>query len=166
MNAIAETYSDYRGGLYEPINWRSDKIYESYEKAYERVMDCKNNYEQVAVQYYDLEGVKETSKLKQLRERLRDASNELQLAKSKVHYKDVKSNFITCKHCMSKINREHLKSNRCPVCYSDMRPQSVLDTLKKKEQKIKKLEKELYTERLKFKNKAKVRWLVKIEYHV
>ena len=47
-----------------------------------------------------------------------------------------------------------------------MRPDTVLNRLKSLQQSIKSAESQLTEEQKKLKNKAKIKWLVKVEYHV
>ena len=88
----------------------------------------------------------------------------------KIHYKDVKSQYIGCKHCGSKINKDYLTQNHCPICRQDLRPQSVLDSIEKMKLKLVQLQedikKEEKKEQEKYKKRAEEHWLVKIEYHV
>lgn len=160
--------NDYTGGLPMPIQWREKGIpFDSYDEAYEYLENnyCNGNYEQVAVLFRDLYTVNETKKIKDLTNRIQKLSTKYQELNSKIHYKSVKSSFIGCKKCNSKINKEYINSNYCPVCHADLRPESTQLHLKKIKDNIKSLEKDLQKERLKQKSKAKIKWLVKIEYH-
>lgn len=62
-----------------------------------------------------------------------------------------------------------MKSNYCPLCKSDLRPESKLASIKSVEDKIYKLALDIGKEErlLEKKSKAKstVQWLVKVEYH-
>ena len=160
--------NDYTGGLPYPIEWKENgSPFDSYDDAYEYLEDncCDGWYKQVAVLYRDLNSVKETKKAKDLKSRIIELNNKYQLLNSKIHYKDVKSAFISCKNCNSKINKDYLNSNFCPICHADLRPESTKQRLENMQKNIKNLQKELHKEKLKQKSKAKIKWLVKIEYH-
>lgn len=160
--------NDYTGGLPYAIEWKENRTpFDSYDDAYEYLEEnyCDGNYEQVAVLYRDLNTVKETKRVKDLKNRIRDLHNKYQLLNSKIHYKDVKSALISCKKCNSKINKDYLNSNFCPIFHTDLRPDSTKQRLENMQKNIKNLQKELQKEKLKQKDKAKIKWLVKIEYH-
>jgi hypothetical protein len=159
-------------GLDKPIRW-IDKILPNLEAAEEYIRNHDSGwYNQLAVKYRaDVPGL--TSKTQEILQeragRLRARANELS---SNIHYKGVKSAFITCRNCGSKLASGYFgKSivNNCPVCRSDLRPQSTLDLIAKAEANAKKAEKDLAVENAKLQkkaaDKAEIQWLVKIEYH-
>lgn len=57
--------------------------------------------------------------------------------------KTFKSEYIGCKNCESKLKRVLLPSEKCPVCGTDLRGQTTLDTLQKYQDKRNKLMREL-----------------------
>ena len=167
-----ETYAETGGRGLEPITWHDDKIYANREDAKEAIRRLdKGWYNQLAVKYYDPVEVKYTKKCDELKQRLVARKAELFDLDSKIHYEGVKSGFVSCRGCGSKINSKYFGSgkvgNRCPICKADLRPESLLDRIEAKETAIKKLELELSAERKKCEAKAKkkVMWLIKIEYH-
>lgn len=166
LNQQAIYEGDYHDGLSDDISWL-DKEFDSYDQAEQYIHDNYCNwYECVAVKYRDLNGVKKTKKIIELENRISKVRNEYDKLDNNIHYKNVQAQYVTCRTCGSKINKDHLRSNRCPVCGKDMRPESLLERLNAMNKKIKKLEKEVYNEKLKLKGKAKLRWMVKVEYHV
>ena len=86
-----------------------------------------------------------------------------------VHYGNVSSSFVTCRNCRSKIAQSYIKRNYCPVCNSDMRPPSALETLKRLKERHdslkKEYQKELNKQKAKYEDPKYYKWLVKIEYH-
>lgn len=77
-----------------------------------------------------------------------------------------KSELIGCKCCGSKIARKYLKNNFCPVCHSDLRPETTLNRIAALKAKADKLHDAVLKEETKIaKKNGNVRWLVKIEYH-
>lgn len=157
-------------GLCSSIRW-IDKICASYEEAEEYIKRHDNGwYDQLAVKYLDYSGVQPDKKLLELQKRV-NILYEVYLQKANnIHYAGAKAKYITCKCCGSSISREHLRGNHCPVCKADMRPDSTQQRIVSAKASYEnalctlKAEQKKYQE--KCKKQAKVRWLVKIEYHV
>ena len=78
----------------------------------------------------------------------------------------VKAEFVGCRQCGSKIAKKYLRGVYCPVCHKDIRPQSTIDREKAYDAKITDLLKRFDAAEKKQKDKAEVRWLVKLEFHV
>lgn len=154
-------------GLNSPIRWIENcGVLDSYEEALEYIKSHdKGWYDSLAVRFRDYDGT-ETAAIKKAREKVTAAikkSNELNY---KLHFENVKAVLIGCRKCGSKISRQHLKGNNCPVCGFDMRPQSVLDTLAKYKRDVEKADALLKREKEKAVLKhSKTKWLVKIEWH-
>ena len=79
--------------------------------------------------------------------------------------KGAKSKFVSCKKCGSKIATGYLHSNYCPVCREDLRPKSLLDSIKSMHDRRDELDKKIREATIKASKKAPLYWLVKIEYH-
>lgn len=79
--------------------------------------------------------------------------------------KNQKAAYIGCRSCGSKLNKDKLRGESCPLCYSDLRSATVLNRIdgfdKKKDELLSKIE----IEQVKQKKKAEVKWLVGYEYH-
>ena len=176
VNEVARKEGDYGTELSKPIRWYEDKIYNSKEEA-EKAIRAKDKgwYDQLAVLFREPVGDFRTKKIKDMEKRIERECKKNSLLKEKMHFLNHKSNLITCKNCSSKISSKYLKrTNFCPVCSKDLRPISVQEKIKKNEEKINFLQKELRKmvkkERLKIfqnqKTKTEVFWLVKTEFHV
>lgn len=160
-------------GLSKPIRWLKHAPFDTEDAAREFIEESDNAwYDQLAVrflQYPNLNKSKTYDVLKERADRLRIRYEEL---RTKIHYEGVKSSFITCRTCQSKLASSYFGKrirNTCPVCSADLRPESalaIIDTAKKNADKAKK---DLITEERKLQEKQKkqvvVKWLVKIEYH-
>lgn len=152
-----------------PIRWINQTC-DSYEAAENFIKSHDNGwYDCLAVKYRSFSKVKPSAKFLELEERVAKCRAALNEKTSKFHFADVKSEFIGCKNCGSKIAKAFLKRNYCPVCNADMRPASTLSSIEAAQTALKKAEATLKAEREKFnqkcKEKAEIRWLVKIEYH-
>lgn len=157
-------------GLGRPIRWL-DKVCGSYEEAEEYIQkQDKGWYDQLAVKYLDYRDVQPSKKMAELQERVKTLYATYREKANKFHFADAQAAFITCKSCGSKISRKHLGGNQCPVCRADMRPDSVLKSIASAKASHEKALASLKTEEKKHQEKckkqAKVRWLVKVEYHV
>lgn len=156
------------GSVLQNIRW-IDYICDNKEEAEQYIESHdKHWYDQLAVKY-KVYKIKETAAYKKLIERRAETYSKLNSLERKVHYKDVKSSFVSCKKCGSKLSTKYIRSNYCPLCGEDIRPASTLDTIKRYKEKINELDKKIKQERKTLEKKAEksatIRWLVKIEYH-
>lgn len=154
-------------GLDKDIQWY-DHICDNYEEAEEFITQHDSGwYDQLAVKYLTYPEL--SSK------KMTDMKNRLEKAKARLdelngfHFANAKSQYVGCKKCGSKLSLRYMKSNYCPLCKADLRPESKLASIKSVEDKIYKLALDIGKEErlLQKKSKAKstVRWLVKVEYH-
>lgn len=143
--------------------------FNSKEEAKEYIEGLGGFYMQVAVKFKQNDG-KYSKTLTDKEKQLQKAKQDYYSLDHKIHYADCKSEYIGCKHCGSKLARKYIKSNHCPLCNKDIRPESTLARLSNMKAKITKLEedykKQKRVEDAKKANKAETYWLVKTEYHV
>ena len=162
--AAMEDYEEGCTGLDSAIQWKDGMTPFANEEDAEKYIEelsAKSWYLQIAVPFYHYG---DNEKLKELTTKLDEAKADLDKAKKTYYSVDtVKSKYIACKHCGSKLAVSYIKSNKCPLCGEDLRPQSVQDRFKRLMAKVKKLEETVVTKK---KKGAKIYWLVKIEYHV
>ena len=165
--AQAETFGEGGGGLPSRIRWL-DRTFDTYDEAVEYIEqeDQKTWYNCMAVKYHETKRGKEPKKLIDLRQRvinLRQVANQIE---NEPHFKDAKSQYVGCKKCGSKLNKDYI-GNICPVCRNDLRPESTLKKITRSKEVLKEAQKKLEKEERDFakSHKGKVRWLVKIEYH-
>lgn len=144
-----------------------DKVLPDYQAACDFIeKNDRGWYDCLAVKFKDTPKDKSTKRLDELKEKLRVAYNEFQEANNKVAAKDFKSEFVGCKNCGSKINREYIRSNSCPVCHADMRSETTQKRLAAMNAKVVKLRNDIKDEERKLAEKhGQICWLVKIEYH-
>ena len=149
-------------GLGSKIRWL-DKVCDTEADAHDYIKSVdKGWYDQIAVRF---RVPVETAKTKDLRDRLMAAREKAREADAVVHFANVKSAFISCPNCKSKIAQPYIKTNFCPICHADLRPASALDKVQKAVQKCRVLEEKLRQAERDAAKKGKVKWLVKIEYH-
>ena len=162
-----EDYQEGCSGLNTPIRWIENcGVLNSYDEALEYIKSHdKGWYDSLAVRYRQCDG-KKTASLKKAEEKADAAKGKFADLNNKFHFADIKAAFIGCRNCGSKISREYLEDNYCPICDSDMRPQSTLDALERYKENLHKANALLFEERKKnLAKNGKTMWLVKIEYH-
>lgn len=151
------------GGLYSKIQWLP-VICASYEEAEVYIQRHDDgNYRQLAVRY---RAPADEAPQYLVDARLALGESRMRLSKANAfHFSTAKSAFIGCKACGSKLSREHLRSNFCPLCRADLRPASKLAEVKRVQAVVQKAEKRLEDAEKRAAANGKLRWLVKVEYH-
>ena len=169
-NEMAEYESDSRSGLPGNIRWLNH-ICDNREQAHEFIEKNDDGwYDQLAVKYRKYPPCTPTKALLKLKERL-EKEREKKSAYAKAHsIASFKIEFIGCPHCGSKLKRTLLRGNSCPLCGTELRSKTTMETLKRYKENIQNLEKQIYEEECKINKRniknSKLMWLVKIEYHV
>lgn len=171
LRQIADTVVNYvntHGDCYgtDSVRMPTEKVFDGYDEAeaYIRSVD-KGWYDGIAVKFLDFSDVKATSKVNELREKIRETEQKKKEYIAAHSVKTQKAAYIGCLKCGSKLNREMLRSESCPLCRTDLRSATTLERIASFDNRIKEYNKKITEERLKDKKKAKVTWLVKFEYH-
>ena len=153
-------------GLARPIRWLEDggicedmDAAEAFITAHDR-----GNYDQLAVRYYLHIEPKDSKALQALKDRHFRAFQRWKDMLAELWASGLKADYVGCRACGSKLKREYIKSNFCPVCHCDLRPNTMLATIKKAKDAAGKADKTV-AEYIKKHGTKKVSWLVKIEYH-
>ena len=114
-------------GLGRNIRWLDNTaVYGDYGLAEQGIKaNDRGWYDCLAVKF--MEPVKgfTTEKLEQLKAKARDAGDAYR-KKNDVLANCLKAEYIGCKACGSKLKREYIHTNYCPLCRSDLRPMSTL----------------------------------------
>ena len=154
------------GSYHGNMTIHDKSICESYEEAKERIEEWDTGwYSDHAVQYKDKSNLKPTKQMETLQARAKkliDDKNEFIDAHS---VRNRKSGLIGCGKCGSKIAKSYMRTDRCPVCGTDMRPEYVIERIRKYEADHKAIMKQIEELRRKQNGKCPVRWLVKVEVH-
>lgn len=156
------------GGLYGSIRWIDETVYNSYNAAVEAInkMD-RNNYDHLAVPYLELPHGTTSKKLEALKEKIRETYKQYNSLNGEIVVKSFKAQYVACKNCGSKLNKDHLNSNFCPLCRNDMRSESIQSKIKSLYQKWQNLQIELRKEEETLATKKGIKkWVVKFEYHL
>lgn len=118
----------------------TDKVFDCLEDA-EQFLRSTDGYYPTAVKYKSYKNLKSSKKMLDLERRINEMQKKYEGLKDGAHYEGVKQATIKCKHCGSSLSTKYCGSNRgllgigdrkgfkneCPVCSSDLRPQSVID---------------------------------------
>ncbi len=167
-NMEAVDCGDYHAEL-DPLEKITTTIFANEDEAREWIEKKDSFYWQVAVPFYSPINTKYTKKCTELENRVSRLYREYDEMKRKIHYEGVKSQFISCKNCGSKLATSYVKGfrNFCPVCKGDIRPKSMQDRINAKKEAYETAIEILTEERKRCEAKAtqEKRWLIKYEYH-
>lgn len=159
------------GGCYHGnLKWKDEVIYGSYEEAMGAIERLEEGrpYRDFAVPFRDLEGVEKTRAVLEIEERIAE------VGRAEARYLDTldvharASSTITCKVCGSRLTISYLppKATKCPVCHGSLLSEGAKKKIRQYKERTVELEKRRAEEMKKGAKRAKVRWLVKYEYHV
>lgn len=148
------------------IKFCSDVICDNISAAQAYINEIDHDfYGGYAVRYYDFSQVKDPKKVGELEQKVREIMAKKRAFAEAHSVKSQKAAFVGCPKCGSKLNRERLRGNDCPLCWTDMRAASTLERLASYDKRMDEYHRQIQQERLKNKKKARVMWLVKYEYH-
>lgn len=156
-------------GLINSIRW-IDKTFSNYDEARNYIDRIDSgNYDQIAVKYLVYSNIKPSTTLNTLLQRL-DAESKKKTEYAKAHsVSAAKAAYIGCPNCGSRLKKELLRSEHCPLCRTDLRSDATINKLNELQEKINELNMKIAEERKKLEAKnrkgAKEHWLVKIEFH-
>ena len=168
----AADYQEGASGLPQRLRWLDDvqpfATADEAENYLEEKYGDRDKYACVAVRFYDadreaLKADKQYVELTAKRAALREKREKLANA---VYIKTLKAKIVTCKECGCGIPTARWNHNHCPVCYTDLRPESVMKTLSKDWTAINQLDDRIAERQgVIAKKGGKVCWLVRFGYH-
>lgn len=152
-----------------PIKQLTSNVFDSEEDA-EEYCNSKShlwarNYN-VMVPFRDTSCAKNTKRIQTLEERKNKEIEKLTEYQKTHSIASFKSKLITCPKCESKINKNYIHNDICPLCRTDLRSDTTKTTLARYKSKIKKLEKEIVQEKAKQKEKLPIHYLVMYEEYI
>lgn len=167
MDEIQNYARRYGDGYASYVTWHDNVApLDSYDDAKNFIEQRDNgNYSDHAVRYYDYSGIPETNKIKNIREQITDLSKARAEWIKSHSVKSQKAQYIGCHKCGSKLSKEHLRGESCPLCGTDLRSGYILEKIEWYNNKIRLCYDAIEAEKKKQKNKAKIMWLVKFEFH-
>lgn len=120
----------------------------------------------VGVKYKNYDNIKPTKNMQNLERRISETEKKMKDYEKAHSVSTFKAEFVGCPDCKSKLKRDLLKSEKCPVCGTDMRSNTTITTLDNYKKKIKELKKQYTEEQKKMKNKAEIYWLVSAQCYL
>ena len=173
---VARDFAFYNTDRYENPSGRYNNIldvlestiYEDYDDAYLKASELersRGSYNDFAIPFYSSIKQEPTKQMLNIEKRMDKIIVDKEEYNKKHSIKNLSSKLITCKHCESKLAKDFLKRNNCPVCGKDLRSQYILDRIKKYDDDYKKLNKQLTEIEKKRNKKGPIKWLVKVEVH-
>lgn len=159
-----QTYQEGGHGI-DGIRWNEYTVCKSYDDAEKWIKEHdKGWYDCLAVRYQEPVQPANDSKIKELEQNVSDTLKEYNSRSSALYPETLTSELTTCKHCGSKLARKFLRSNVCPVCKTDLRPEYIQKSIDSAKTKHIRATSKLEEYKLKH-CKKETKWLVKIEYH-
>lgn len=169
LNACIRGAEEGVSGLYNPITWHDDLVFESRGKAWEYIDSIDtNSRKQIAVKYKELiPNEHESDTLIQKKKELSKLIKEwLELDDNHYFKKHDAPDKIECSKCGSTINKDYIKMNRCPACSSDLRPKAFIEKVNNLRERSKILGGEVDNMIKQESANYEIKWLVKVEYRV
>lgn len=125
----------------------------------------KRKYSAV-VAFKDTSKAKTTSKIINLEQRIEKEKEKLDNYKNAHSVNNYKAKLVGCPKCGSKINKDYIRGDRCPLCGQDLRSITTIETIKRYRLKIKELEKQVKEEKSKQSKKLPTKYLVCYEEYI
>lgn len=173
-DAIRTEISDYverecwkEGGTWGGhLTWHENTIYDDEQAAIDAIDNFDRGwYDDHAVLFYDTDKL-ESATTRKIEKQIADTQKKRDDYIDTNHVKNRKSAYVGCPKCGSKLSREHLHADTCPLCREDLRSETVKARIAGYDEKIETLREKLRVEKAKLVKKASVMWLVKFEYHI
>lgn len=168
INRDVVNYVNSHGDRYgtDCVRFPTSKIFDNYNAARDYIESIdKGFYDGFGVKYYDFSKVKNTKKIDDLEAKIKETQVKKKEYETAHSIKAQKATLIGCPECGSKLNKERMRGERCPLCNTDLRSPTILERLASFDSRVKEYRKKIEEERLKEKKKAEIKWLVKFEYH-
>lgn len=163
-----DRYENPSGRYHNGLDILEGTIYGDYDEAYKKATElekARGSYNDFAIPFYSEVKEEPTKQMVNLEKRLEKLKSDKAEYEEKHSVKTLSSKLITCKHCESKIAKDFLRRESCPVCGEDLRSQYILDRIKKYDEDYRNLSRELRDITKKRSRKGPVKWLVKVEVH-
>lgn len=154
-------------GYHTKMIWHDEiQPFETFEEA-EKFIKAKDTgwYSDHAVRFKDYSNAVKTKRIEGYEEKIKELSDAKREYSSAHSVHRFKAKLIGCEKCESKINKDFMHGEVCPVCRADLRSKTTIEKLKWYDEKIEDYRNRIKTEKAKLKKLCTVKWLVKFEYH-
>lgn len=148
------------------VEFHTHKVFEDENAAREYIRSLDNSwYQGYAVRFQTYKPKEPSSKMQELRKKC-----DQEVAKRRAYLdahsiRNQKAALIGCPKCGSKLSREYLLTNNCPLCRANLLSATVQKRLEAFDAKIEKLHQQMAAAEKANREKASIMWLVKYEYH-
>lgn len=165
-NIVEEACRD-GDGYSGPLKWHDEiPVQENRDAAEAKIQQLdKGWYDDHAVRYYDYSSAKPTTKMEEIRQRIAKINDQKMKFVEQTSVRKFKADYIGCRECGSKLRRDKLRNEHCPLCGKDLRANSTIEKIEDYDKKINDCWASFEAEKKKQKNARKVMWLIKYEYH-
>ena len=154
-------------GYHSNIKWHDNvpplASYEEAQKFIER--HDKGWYDDHAVRFKDYSKAKRTAKIAEYELKIKELIEAQRKYREEHSVHLFKAKHIGCEKCGSKLNKEYLVGEKCPLCKSDLRSKTTLDKLKWYSDKADEYRNRIEDEKKKQEKSVQIKWLIKYEYH-
>lgn len=148
------------------LRFPTEQVFDNINEAHAYIdSHDKGWYDGIAVKFLDYTGVAATKKIQEYEAKIADLVHKKKeyIKAHSVHTQ--KAAYIGCAGCGSKLNKDKLRGEHCPLCGKDLRAVSTLERIDSFDARVNELNVKITEERKKQKAKATVKYLVKFEYH-
>lgn len=120
----------------------------------------------VYVPFYDVDSLKPSKAEVTAEAKLVATKKKMADYQSAHTVSNFKATLVTCPQCTSRINKQYIRYDKCPLCRNDLRSETVKKTVNKYLSDIKALEDKLQKMKESRKGKAPVKYLVCYEEYI
>lgn len=162
-NADLEKFPHMGENIMQIDHLRSGIIFDSEEEASSFLKKMYSDWARrcnVIVTFRDTSQAEETKRLLNLQERLEREKQKLRDYTEKSDCKNFKAKLITCSGCGSKINKKYITGGECPLCRTDLRSKTVIETTERYLVNINNISSEINKELKKQEEKFPIKYLV------
>lgn len=175
MSCVNDDLYQARGSMepvFQPFVWKESICLDSYEEAEAWLQDPANmqrywREKNVAIQFISRTRAT-TKKEEELEKRVVEITNKMNDYIRDNHISNRKSAYVGCPTCGSKLSLAHMSGDHCPLCRTDLRSQTVLDTIERYKERIRAAKKAVSDEKKRPKKGDKVEkmWLINAEAYI
>ena len=148
------------------LRFPTEQVFDNINEAHAYIDNHdKGWYDGIAVKFLDYTGVSATKKITEYEAKIAELVHKKKeyIKAHSVHTQ--KAAYIGCAECGSKLNKDKLRGEHCPLCGKDLRADTTLERINSFDVRVSELNVKIADERKKQKAKATVKYLVKYEYH-
>jgi len=167
MDEICERASEDGHGYYSRFTWHDEISPVKNREEAEAIIKKLDNgcYDDHAVRFFDYSNTKKTAKIAEYEAKIAEYRKGKADYTKRHSIKVLSAEYIGCAKCGSRLNKKLLVGEFCPVCRNDLRSKTTLDKLEWYDDKIADYTCRIKIEQAKQTKVAKIKWLIKYEYH-